>query len=102
MRERTDRPEGTRRVPGQCARRPENLDRARVAMTSEPRRIDRRQHPLKGSLGIVKVGGGALRQWQYEVTSGGRIWFAIDDENRTPWITYAGTGHPRRTDTRGR
>lgn len=80
----------------------ENLDRAWVALTSEPRRVDQRQHPLKGALGVVKVGGAVLEQWQYEVTGGGRIWYAIDDDGRTLWITRAGTGHPRQTDTRRR
>ena len=80
----------------------ENLDRAWVAMTSDPRHVDQRQHPLKGVLGVVKVGGAVLEQWQYEVTGGGRIWYAIDDEDRTLWITRAGTGHPKQTDTRRR
>ena len=73
---------------------PENLDRAWVAIVSEPRRIDQRQHPLKGALGLVKVAGDSFEQWQYEVTCGGRLWYAIDDECR-------GTGHPKLTDTRG-
>jgi len=73
-----------------------------VALTSDPRHIDQRQHPLKGSLGMVKIAGSALEQWQYELTGGGRIWYAIDDDNRTLWITRAGAGHPKDTDTRGR
>ncbi|GAA3377941.1 hypothetical protein GCM10020367_55590 [Streptomyces sannanensis] len=81
---------------------PENLDRAWVAITSEPRRVGQRQHPLKGTPGMVKVGSATLEQFQYEVTGGGRIWYAIDDECRTLWITRAGTGHPIQTDTRGR
>jgi hypothetical protein len=80
----------------------ENLDRAWVALTSDPRHIGKRQHPLKGALGVVKVGGAALEQWQFEVTGGGRIWYAIDDEARTLWITRAGTGHPKQTDTQRR
>ncbi len=80
----------------------DNLDRAWVAITSDPRRVDNRQHPLRGHLGIVKVGGESLEQWQYEATAGGRIWYAIDDASRTIWITRAGTGHPKQTDTRRR
>ena len=80
----------------------ENLDRAWVAITSDPRRVDGRQHPLKGALGTVKVAGAVWEQWQYEATAGGRIWYAIDDEARTLWITHAGTRHPKQTDTRGR
>ena len=57
---------------------------------------------LREPLGVVKVAGSAIEQWQYEVTGGGRIWYAIDDDNRTLWITRAGTGHPKQTDTRRR
>jgi hypothetical protein len=51
---------------------------------------------------VAGVGGAALEQWQYEVTGGGRIWYAIDDDSRTLWITRAGTGHPKQTDKRRR
>lgn len=39
-----------------------------------------------------------MEQWQYEVTSGGRIWYGIDDAKRTIWMTHAGTGHPKATE----
>lgn len=83
---------------------PDNLDRAWVAITASPRCRDdlSRQHRLKYDLKSVKVDGVELEQWQYEVTGGGRIWFAIDDGRRTLWITQAGTGHPRQTDKRRR
>lgn len=78
----------------------ESLDRAWVAMTSDPRRTEDRQHRLKGARAEVQVRGAVLEQWQYEVTGAARVWYAIDDDRRTLWITYAGTGHPRATDTR--
>lgn len=83
---------------------PENLDRAWLALTADPRSRNEpaRQHPLKYNLARVKVDAVELEQWQYEVTGGGRIWYAIDDENRTVWITQAGTGHPKQTDKRRR
>ena len=86
------------------AQAPENLDRAWVAITTDPRCRDDlgRHHRLRLDLAMVKVDGVELEQWQYEVTGGGRIWFAIDDERRTLWITKAGTGHPRETDRRRR
>jgi hypothetical protein len=79
----------------------ENLDRAWVGMTSDPRRIEDRQHRLKGAYGEVRVAGVLLEQWQYEVTAAARVWYAIDDDRRTLWITHAGVGHPGQTDTRG-
>ncbi|MEU6968839.1 hypothetical protein AB0A71_14055 [Kitasatospora aureofaciens] len=57
-----------------------------------------RQHRLKGELGAATFKGQVLERWQYEVTGGGRIWYLIDDANRTVWITYAGAGHPKATD----
>ncbi|MCP9621450.1 hypothetical protein FOH10_28885 [Nocardia otitidiscaviarum] len=83
---------------------PGNLDRAWVAITADPRCRDSlaRQHPLRLDLGHVDIDGVAMEQWQYEVTGGGRIWYAIDDARRTVWITQAGTAHPRQTDKRRR
>jgi hypothetical protein len=79
-----------------------NLRRAWFAITEDPRstRNPARQHRLKGQLSTVRVKGATLEQWQYEVTGGGRIWYAIDDATATLWITLAGTGHPRQTDKR--
>lgn len=78
------------------------VDDAWLRMTSNPRRTDDRQHQLKGSLGQTVVGGVKLDQWQIEVTSGGRIWYGIDDDSRTIWVVEARTGHPKATDTRRR
>ncbi|MEV0682874.1 hypothetical protein AB0I35_03310 [Nocardia sp. NPDC050378] len=81
---------------------PSSADRAWVAITSDPRCRDdpTRQHPLKYDLSRVKVDGVVCEQWQFEVTGGGRIWYAVDDERQTLWITHAGTGHPKQTDRR--
>ncbi|WP_322759335.1 hypothetical protein [Frankia sp. Cr2] len=46
---------------------PEAADRAWVALTSEPRRVDDRQHRLKGSLGDISVNGKAVEQWHNDV-----------------------------------
>lgn len=77
-----------------------NLRRAYEKIRSAPRAADNpdRQHRLKGKLGITTFKGHGVERWQYEVTGGGRIWYLLDDANRTAWITYAGTGHPRATD----
>lgn len=34
----------------------------------------------------------------FEVTSGGRVRYAIDDASRTVWIVYASPRHPKDTD----
>ncbi|MGW4153158.1 hypothetical protein ACWEDF_08420 [Micromonospora chersina] len=79
---------------------PTNLRRAYDALRADPRSKanPERHHRLKGSLATVQWKGQALERWQYEVTGGGRIWYLIDDDRRTVWLTYAGTGHPRATD----
>ncbi|WP_435124845.1 hypothetical protein [Actinacidiphila sp. bgisy144] len=77
-----------------------NLRRAFDRIRAAPRATDQptRHHRLKGSLGSGVFKGCSLERWQYEVTSGGRIWYLVDDDTRTAWITYAGTGHPKATD----
>jgi hypothetical protein len=57
-----------------------------------------RQHRLRYDLAYGAHGGKRLEQWQFEVTAGGRIWYLVDHETRTAWLTRAGTGHPKETD----
>ncbi|MFG2692751.1 hypothetical protein ACIHEI_36150 [Kitasatospora sp. NPDC051984] len=77
-----------------------NLRRAFEKIRATPRAGDNpdRQHRLKGQLGTGIFKGREVERWQYEVTGGGRIWYLLDDANRTAWITYAGTGHPKATE----
>ena len=77
---------------------PSNARAAWERITQEPRRWDTRQKPLQGRLASRSVNGIEMEQWQYEVTSGGRIWYCIDDAKRTLWVTHAGPGHPKATD----
>ncbi|MEV4710543.1 hypothetical protein [Micromonospora sp. NPDC049374] len=82
-----------RQAPGNLRRAFETL---RVAPRS--RTSPERQHRLKGTLASAGWKGQELERWQYEVTGGGRIWYLVDDERRTVWLTYVGTGHPRETE----
>ncbi|WP_327676153.1 hypothetical protein [Kitasatospora sp. NBC_00458] len=79
---------------------PGNLRRAFDRIRSHPRASDNptRHHRLKGTLGTAAFKGQPLERWQYEVTGGGRLWYLVDHDSRTAWITYAGTGHPKATD----
>lgn len=54
-----------------------------------------RHHRLKGMLGTGIHNGTYMKQWQYEVTADGRIWYLIDTERRTLCLRHAGTGHAR-------
>lgn len=58
----------------------------------------RRHHPLKGVLATKQVNGKQLPQWQYEVTSGSRVWYLIDADEHIVWVQHAGTEHPKATD----
>lgn len=83
-----------------CKQAPGNTRRAWDELTTQPRPqpATGRQHPLKGGLGMATHGGVRRDQWQYEVTGGGRIWYVMDDDDRTVWLTLCETGHPKATD----
>lgn len=81
-----------------CATAPANCRTAWERITTDPRHRDHRQHPLHGDLGSRAVNGVVLEQWQYEVTSGGRLWYCIDDARRTVWLIKAMPGHPKSTE----
>jgi hypothetical protein len=58
-----------------------------------------RQHRLRGqALATREVRGKVLEQWQYEVTSGGRIWYCPDPDARIVWLVDASPGHPKVTE----
>jgi hypothetical protein len=57
-----------------------------------------RHHQLKGGLATRMREGRELEQWQHEITGSGRVWFLIDDEERTVCLTHVGAGHPSKTD----
>ncbi|WP_436493850.1 hypothetical protein [Actinokineospora sp. HUAS TT18] len=49
-------------------------------------------------MGSRLVGGRELDQWQYEVTSAGRIWYCPDPDRDIVWIVAASTAHPKITE----
>lgn len=81
-----------------CTAAPANARAAWKAITGEPRHRSQRQHPLRGGLGRRTINGTDMEQWQYEVTAGGRIWYCIDDLNRTVWMIAVHLGHPKATE----
>ena len=81
-----------------CSAAPANACTAWDRITAEPRDRSDRQHPLKGSLSARVVNGLQMEQWQYEVTGAGRLWYCIDDEHHTVWLTDAATGRPKATE----
>jgi hypothetical protein len=56
-----------------------------------------RQHRLRGDLATHRHNGHDMEQWEYEVTSGGRVRYVVDDDKRTVWLIYASPRHPKDT-----
>ncbi|MEU8320761.1 hypothetical protein AB0C33_20605 [Nonomuraea sp. NPDC048881] len=57
-----------------------------------------RQHRLRGDLASHRHNGKDLEQWEFEITSGGRVRYVIDDTTRTVWVIYASPRHPKDTE----
>lgn len=82
---------------GRCARN--NTRKAYEAMRADPRPEENpRHHRLNDTLATETFRGVVMEQWQIEVTSGGRIWYLIDDDKHTVWIMYASPKHPKATE----
>lgn len=80
-----------------------NAREAFELMRSNPRPPqDDRHSRLRGDLSTRVIDGRVMEQWEIEVTGGGRIFYAIDDDKHAVWITVASCGHPKVTDRRRR
>lgn len=83
------------------AREPELMAALRERLRLRP--LDRRDNPQrlgppKGKLKDKKVGGKRLPQWQFEITSSGRVWFCPDKSERVVWVTKVDLAHPKETE----
>lgn len=83
-----------------CRTARSNTWEAWVVLTGRPITPENasRQHRLRGQLGSREVSGDLLEQWQYEVTSSGRIWYCPDPNRRITWVVAASTAHPKLTE----
>jgi hypothetical protein len=84
-----------KQFPGNCT---EAKSRLKVAPTI---RSDV-QKRLRGSLGSRSIGGVEMEQWQYDISSGARLWYCLDPSKRIVWLTLAATGDPRATEAKGK
>lgn len=77
-----------------------NTWEAWIVLTERPTRPEnpKRQHRLRDQLATREIGGRAFEQWQYEVTTGGRIWYCPDEDRRIVWVVAAGPRHPKTTE----
>ncbi|GAB3665437.1 hypothetical protein GCM10027596_31620 [Nocardioides korecus] len=85
-----------------CAQAPGNTREAWERMRERPLDRSDTQKPLSGTLGTRQVGGDLLPQWQIDITAGARIWYCVDAEKRTVWVTRASTKHPGATESKGK
>jgi hypothetical protein len=83
-----------------CAEAPGNTRRCFESIRADPlsRENPDRQHQLRGSLAAASLGGREMPQWEFEVTSGGRVRYLVDAERRMVHFVYASTRHPKDTD----
>jgi hypothetical protein len=83
-----------------CQQAPTNTSNAWREMRSNPAPSPPtpRHHQLKGKFAYGEHRSQSMPCWQIEVTSGGRIWYLLDADNQTVWVTFAGTAHPKATD----
>ncbi|MGB4779684.1 hypothetical protein [Microbacterium sp.] len=93
--ESLDFPELEKQFPGNCAEAKERLRTAPTERTDV-------QKPLKGRLGTRVFRGVQLEQWQYDISSGARLWYCVDHDAHVVWLTNAAAGHPSATASRGR
>jgi len=73
------------------------LDAWKLMRASPRRRGQAGTSSCGGDLAEKVIDGRSCEQWQIEVTSGGRIWYAIDDARHVVWIMYASAAHPKAT-----
>lgn len=72
------------------------LQRLKLRPTDRSANPDR-THQLEGPFRTATVNRGKLPQWQHEITSDGRVWYAIDKANRTIYVTRVTLTHPEET-----
>ncbi|OPC81898.1 hypothetical protein B4N89_13990 [Embleya scabrispora] len=57
-----------------------------------------RQHQLRGRHATKEWKGSELEQWEYEITSGGRVRYLVSPETSTVILVYASPRHPKDTE----
>lgn len=76
-----------------CNQAAGELQRVYDQLQSDPSYDDGdRQHPLEGGPGRGRCNGRDYTRWQIDTTSGGRVWYFIDE-------SPSGTGQRRRSGT---
>lgn len=79
---------------------PSNLWEAWEILVRTPTKsADAKRHGrLRGSLAKIRHKDRVFDQWQLDVSKSGRVWYFVDEEKATVWLTYASTKHPKDTE----
>lgn len=88
-------PELEKQFPGNCAEAKARLKLAPTTRSDVQKR-------LKGALATRTIAGLEMDQWQFDISSGARLWYCVDLEHRIVWLTLASSGHPRATTAKGK
>lgn len=77
-----------------------NAQRCLDALRTDPLSRDNwnRQHQLRGRHTTKEWKGSELEQWEYEVTSGGRVRYLVSPETKTVILVHASPAHPKDTE----
>jgi hypothetical protein len=82
-----------------CRQVATNTRAAFELMRSNPRPPEDKRHTrLRHDLATRIFDGRELEQWEIEVTSGGRIFYLVDDAKHTMWVVVASPKHPKITE----
>lgn len=84
-----------KQFPGNCAEAKARLKTAPTTRTDVQKR-------LSGTLGKRTIRRVEMDQWQYDISSGARLWYCVDPDKRIVWLTLAAMGHPRATEAKGK
>jgi hypothetical protein len=88
--------------PELCRHFPGNCREAWESMRALPLQRSSKQKPLQGRLATRLIGGLALPQWQFDISSGGRVIYCVDDPRRLVWLVDASAAHPGATVAKGK
>lgn len=88
-------PEMEKQFPGNCTE-------AKARLKTAPTTRSDAQKRLRGLLGTRTVGGVEMDQWQYDISSGARLWYCVDPGKRIVWLTLVAMGHPSATSAKGK
>jgi len=88
--------------PQLCSQYPGTTREAWDRMHRHPLERTSTQKPLAGALGMRRVGGQELPQWQIDISSGARVPYCVDAERKKVWLMNASAGHPGATLAKGK